>query len=465
MVFLPIGPMFDPRCFHRETPMASIRPLKAIATFLVVAMLLVSANAAKAVSLIRDPDIEHALGRAAAPVLTAAGLGSNVRVLVVNDRSLNAFVLDNNHIYIHLGMLLRLATPDMFQAVVAHEAAHITNGHVARRITNMGTTQSAAGLGLALAAAAAAATGRGDVGLGIALGSSASAQRRFLAHSRAEEVAADQSGVRYMTRAGVNPKGAVAVHEIFRGQEVLNTSRQDPYMRSHPLTRDRIRTMKTYAAAHADKVKPTDPEVAYWYDRARAKLAAFTLSPKWTLRRLDESASRDIRLMREAAARHRLSQSGAALKAINGAISLRPEDAFYYELKGQILLENRRFSEAVTAYRKAVDLAPRDALCLASLGRALLAADRPRDALKPLEQARSRDFRNSAMLRDLGAAYARTGNNGMAALATAERYALQGRLKDAGVLAKRASGLLPTGSRGWRLAEDILREAERAEKK
>jgi len=170
-------------------------------------------------------------------------------------------------------------------------------------------------------------------------------------------------------------------------------------------------------------------------------------------------------LMREASARHRLSQSGAALKAINAAIALRPDDAFYHELKGQILLENRRFSEAVTAYRKAVSLAPRNALCLSSLGHALLAADRPREALTPLEKSRGRDFRNTAMLRDLGAAYARTGNNGMAALAAAERYALQGRLKDAGVLAKRASGLLPNGSSGWRRAEDILREADRASKK
>ncbi len=453
------------RCFHREKTMASIHPLRALAIALLSLALILSGGTAKAVSLIRDPDIEHALNRAAAPILRAAGLGGNVRILVVNERSLNAFVIDNNHIFIHLGMLLRMNTPEMFQAVVAHEAAHITNGHIARRITNMGSAQTAAGLGLALAAAAAAATGNANVGMGLALGTSASAERRFLAHTRAEEVAADQSGVRYMTGAGVNPQGAVDVHEIFRGQEALNTSRQDPYMRSHPLTRDRIRTMKGYAAAHADKVKPTDPDIAYWYERARAKIAAFTLSPKWTLNRLDESPSRDIRLMREAAARHRLSQSGKALAAINGAIKLRPDDPFYYELKGQILLENRRFNEAVTAYQKSVALAPRNALCLASLGRALLAADRPREALKPLEQARSRDFRNGIMLRDLGAAYARTGNNGMAALSAAERYALQGRLKDAGVLAKRASGLLPNGSRGWRRAEDILRQAERAEKK
>ncbi|WP_297756187.1 M48 family metalloprotease [uncultured Shimia sp.] len=457
--------MFVTRCFHREKTMASIHPLKAIAIVLATLALTFTSSAAKAVSLIRDPDIEHALNRAAAPVLAAAGLGGNVQVLVVNDRSLNAFVIDNNHIFIHLGMLLRMDTPEMFQAVVAHEAAHITNGHISRRITNMGAAQTAAGLGLALAAAAAAATGNANAGVGIALGTTATAERRFLAHTRAEEVAADQTGVRYMSRAGVDPQGAVDVHEIFRGQEALNTSRQDPYMRSHPLTRDRIRTMKSYAAAHADKAKPTDPDVAYWYARARAKLAAFTLSPGWTLNRLGESPTQDIRLMREAAARHRLSQFNAALTAINSAIKLRPEDAFYYELKGQILLENRRFNDAVSAYRKSAALAPRNALCLASLGRALLAADRPREALDALEKSRNRDFRNGLMLRDLGAAYARTGNNGMAALSAAERYALQGRLKDAGVLAKRASGLLPTGSRGWRRAEDILRQAERAEKK
>ena len=453
------------RRFHSETPPASIHPLKAVAVLAVSLALIMASGTARAVSLIRDPDIEHALARVAAPVLNAAGLGGNVRVLVVNDRSLNAFVIDNNHIFIHLGMLLRMDTPEMFQAVVAHEAAHIANGHVARRITNMGTAQTAAGLGLALAAAAAAATGNANVGMGLALGTSASAERRFLAHSRAEEVAADQSGVRFMSRAGVDTQGAVDVHEIFRGQELLNTSRQDPYMRSHPLTRDRIRTMKAYTAAHADKAKPASPDSRYWYARARGKIAAFTLSPKWTLGRLDDSPSRDIRLMREAAARHRLSQSSAALRAINDAIGLRPDDAFFYELKGQILLENRRFSEAVAAYRKSVELAPRNALLLASLGHALLAADRPREALKPLEQSRGQDFRNAMMLRDLGAAYARTGNNGMAALAAAEQYALQGRLKDAGVLAERASGLLPNGSRGWRRAEDILRESERARKK
>ena len=90
-------------------------------------VLILVALPARAVPLIRDPDIEYALSRVAKPVLTAAGLGNNVKILVVNDRSLNAFVLDNNHIFINLGMLQKLDTPEKLQAVIAHEAAHITN--------------------------------------------------------------------------------------------------------------------------------------------------------------------------------------------------------------------------------------------------------------------------------------------------------------------------------------------------
>nr|WP_319948417.1 M48 family metalloprotease [uncultured Shimia sp.] len=449
--------------FHRETAAPSIHSLRLILGLMLGLMLMLSALPARAISLIRDPDIEFALARVADPILSAAGLGSNVRILVVNDQSLNAFVIDSQHIFIHLGMLMRMDTPEMLQAIIAHEAAHITNGHIARRITNMGNAQSAAGLGMALALAAAAATGNAEVGAGLAIGANSAAQRRFLAHSRAEETSADHSGARYMTRAGIDPSGAVSVHELFRGQEMLNISRQDPYMRSHPLTRDRIRAMQTYVDTHAGTFdKQTDAE--YWFARARGKASAFMRSSSWTLRRANSSPTRDIALMREAVAYHKLPDHASARAKIDQALAERPDDPFYYELKGQILLESRRFSDAVEAYKRATELAPGNALCMASYGRALLVSGNPEEALPILEAARSRDFRDLRLLRDLGAAYAHTGQNGMASLATAERYAFQGRLRDAEIHARRASHLLPTGSGPWRRAEDVLRAAKRAQK-
>lgn len=451
--------------FHREKTASSIHAFRLLAACLVACLAFVwTSLPARAASLVRDADIEHALSRMAAPLLTASGLGGNVRILLINDRSLNAFVIDSQHIFIHTGMISKMDTPEKLQAVIAHEAAHIANGHIARRMANIDSARSLAGLGMALALVAAAASGRGDVAGGVALGIQSSAERQFLAHSRAEEASADQSGVRYMAAAGIDPLGAVQVHEVFAGQELLSVSRQDPYTRSHPLTRDRMRAMQRFVSAYAGKSAP-QPEMEYWYERARGKVTAFTNPPNWTLKRAAESNAEDVRLMREAVAYHRLSDRATALNRIDRAIALRPNDAYYYDLKGQILLEGRQFNGAVKAYSRAAELAPGNPLILGGLGRALLTVNRPKEALKHLEKARQRDFRDPRILRDLGSAYAQVGNDGMASLSTAERYALQGRLKDAAIHAKRASGLLPRGSGPWRRAEDIIVAAKRAAQK
>ncbi|WP_420826278.1 M48 family metalloprotease [Shimia biformata] len=448
--------------FHRELTARSIRCLRMGLVMMLAVLLAVLPATARAASLIRDPDIEYALERVAEPVLRAAGLAGQVRVLVVNDDSLNAFVIDNNNIYIHSGMLMRMSEPDMLQAVIAHEAAHITNGHLTRRMANLGAAQNIALLGLALAVAAGALTGEAGAAAGIALGSQSSAIRGFLSHTREEETAADRTGARYMAAAGVDIRGAVRVHEMFEGQENLNRSRQDPYMQSHPLTRDRLRAMRSMAEIQKGATATPD-ETRYWFDRARGKTSAFMRAPKWTMRRAHDSASPDITLMREAVAYHLLHDRANAIAKLDQAIAMRPDDAFFWELKGQILLESRQFNAAVDAYARAVELAPDNALCLGGLGRALLAAGRPKEALEQLEKSRSRDFRDGRVLRDLGAAYAQLGDNGMASLATAERYALSGKIKDAGFHATRAMALLPQGSNGWRRAQDIEYAAKRAE--
>lgn len=423
------------------------------------AMALFAALPLRAQTLIRDADIEYALSQIGAPVIRAAGLSpKSVRILVVKDDSLNAFVADTQHIFLHSGLLLRLKTAEAVQAVIAHEAAHISNGHLTRRVANMRNARTAAGLGMVLAAAAAA-SGGGQAAAGLAIGSQSAAMRGFLSHTRAEESSADLSSFRMMVRAGVDPRGALEVHELFKGQEALSARRQDPYMRSHPLTRDRMRAMEGLIAS-SNRVYEKDPTTQYWFARVRGKLSAFTRAPNWTLRRLKDSGSQDIALMREAIAYHRQSNLKKALAAIDKAIALRPKDPFLRELKGQILLESRQFKAAVQTYGQAVNMAGSSSLILGGYGRALLADGRYGDALKALETARARDFRDARILRDLAVAYARQGNNGMASLVTAERYALQGRLKDATIHATRAEGLLPRGSGGWNRALDVLNAAK-----
>ncbi|MEL6915121.1 MAG: M48 family metalloprotease [Pseudomonadota bacterium] len=421
---------------------------------------LLAAQAAQAVSLLRDAGMERSLRELARPVLEAAGLSTaRVRILVVDDESLNAFVINGDAIFIHAGLLMRLGRAEQLQAVIAHEAAHIANGHIARRMANARAAGRASALGMLLAGAAAAAGADGRAVAGIAVGASGSAQRLFFSHTRAEEASADQSAIRYLLRAGIDTRGKLEVIDLFRGQEALSASWQDPYTRTHPLTSDRYRAIQALVGARGET--PPDGSSAYWFARAQGVLSAFKRAPGWTLRRA--TGSGDVDTMRRAVAHHRQADVARATAEVARLVAARPNDPYYRDLQGQILLESRQVTAAVEAYARAVALAPNDALILGSYGRALLAQDTARAnarALEVLIRARGRDAQDARILRDLGLAYARAGQNGMAALSGAERLALRGRIAEAATLARRAAGLLPTGSPGWQRAQDILRTAE-----
>ncbi|SDC88995.1 Putative Zn-dependent protease, contains TPR repeats [Ruegeria marina] len=445
--------------FERVSRLASIPAL-----FLLTILWLVTAGSASAITLLRDPDIENGLEELAFPILRAAGLNPRrIKLLVVDDSSLNAFVLDHNAIFIHSGLIEKVQRADVLQAVIAHEAAHIANGHIARRIGNLENARTLSRLGLGLSLLAAAAGG-GEAAMGIAAGTQSSALRGFLKHTRAEETAADNSAVSYLRWSDISIKGLIDLHRTFAGQELLSVERQDPYMQSHPLTRDRIRSAETYLESYGDQA-PANPDADYWFARVRGKVSAFSRSSKWTLGRAAEEHHRDIRMMREAIAWHRDRNLAQARAAIDAAIAERPDDAYYVELKGQILIEHRQTQAAVATYKQAVDLAPNNALILAGYGRALLGAGQDKAALEVLERARARDYRDIRMLRDLAVAYSKTGNDGMASVVTAERYALQGRPEDALIHARRAVGALPTGSPGWQRAQDVLLASERSVKR
>lgn len=422
----------------------------------------VAALPARAQGLIRDAEIEYALAQLLAPIANAAGQGSGrVRVLLINDRSLNAFVVDGRTIFIHTGLMLKLKTAQQLQAVMAHELAHIANGHITRRIGNRRGANQGALAGL-IAAIAVGAAGNVEAAAGLAAGTASASQRAFFAHTRAEESSADQSGARFMLQAGIDPRAMVEVLEIFRGQEALSvSSRIDPYVLTHPLSNDRLRAIRGFATAYKG-VEVDNNSADYWFARGQGKLSAFLNSSSYTLRRVKKSDKSDVALLRRAVAYHRRPDAKAALREINKLVAKRPNDPYVHELRGQILLESRNAKAAVSAYARAVSLAGGEPLIRAGYGRALLAvntADSNRKALAALETARGRDPHDPRMLRDLAVAYARAGNNGLASVATAERYAIVGRLRDATVHAKRAVGLLPRGSRGWLRAQDILAAA------
>lgn len=421
---------------------------------------------ANAASLIRDAEIERTLKMVAKPLLQKAGLSSRASILIVNDNSMNAFVAGGNTIFINSGLIRRLKNKAMLQAVMAHEISHITGGHVAQRSAGIGSAQSAAGLGLLLGVAAAL-SGNAAAGFGLAAGTTDAARKSLLSFTRSQESSADQSGARLMASAGIDPKAALDVMALFRNQELLNIERADPYVQTHPLSAERLSNLEVYVKSYAIKDPQDTSTTDYWYARTVAKFEGFTLSPKTVIRNAKNDNS-EFATLRRAIAYHQLPKPKRAIAEINKLLKLRPKDAFYHELKGQFLIEIGDSQGAISSYKKATQLAPKEALILAGYGRALLTKDssaNTKTALSILKTAYAKDPRDARMLRDLGLAYARSGNKGMAAVSTSERYAIASNFKQAKLHATRAQALLPQGSVGWLKAGDIIAAANRLEKR
>lgn len=416
-------------------------------------------------SLIRDAEIEQTLARMSTPIFKAAGIEpSNIDMYLVNSRELNAFVFGGNNMVLHTGLITRLETPEGLVGVIAHETGHITGNHLARRQIAQENLRGPAAAGVLLSILAGAASGNAGVAAGGVLGSGGTTQRLLLAFNRSEEAAADQAGASYMERAGVDPSGLMETLKIFKGQEVFAAGRIDPYAQTHPLSSERLNLLQQRIQATSAPGGKVDAETAYWFQRMRAKLIAFLDTPSRTLRQIGENDQSEIALMMRAVALHRLPAPDDALREVDKLIALRPNDPFYWELKGQILFESGRAEAAVEPLRKAVTLAPQEPLIIGSLGRALLSLNDPAldaEALTALEAARG-PRPEASVLRSLATAYARAGREGDAALATAERFMLQGSMRDSLRHANHAIEKLPTGSPGWLKADDIRATAERA---
>ncbi|WP_339948802.1 M48 family metalloprotease [uncultured Albimonas sp.] len=422
---------------------------------------------AAAAGFVRDAETEATLKRLSDPLFRAAGVApDSIEIRIFDDRLPNAFVYGGRNLVVSTGLLRDFAEPAQLQGVIAHEIGHITGGHLARRQIAMnnlrGPAMAGVLLGIAAAAAAGLAGGAGGAaaGVGLGAGSQTAIQRALLSFSRGEESAADQAGITYLERAGVDPMGMETVLEKFRGQEVFSSRHVDPYALTHPVSTERLSAIRRRAGESPARGRAPDPELVYWVDRMEAKLEGFLENPAAVLRRLDPDDHSEFATLRRAVALHRAPDPDAAVAEAERLIGFRPDDPYYHELKGQILLESGRGVEAVAPYRRAVALAPDEPLILGYLGRALLSVGSPaadREALAALEHgAEQSEGGDPGLLRDLAYAYARTGQEGRAALATAERMMLINQPIDAHRMAERAKGLLPAGSPPWLQADDIV---------
>ena len=416
------------------------------------------------ISLIRDAETEDTIRTFVTPVFEAAGLDAQVvQIHLIGDKTLNAFVAGGQHIFINTGLLLKVRNPNELIGVIAHETGHIAGGHLARIQDQFRSASVQSILAMVLGAAAAVA-GSPGAAMAMMMGGQQIAIRNLLQYSRTQESSADQAGASFLDRTGQSGRGLVSFLEVLGGQEALQAARQDPYVRTHPVTAERIAALSATVEKSQFRDVKDKPENIERLARVQAKLFGFLESPGATLQKYPPADTSLPARYARAVAWYRQVDLGRAVPEINGLIAERPNDPYFHELKSQMLFENGRVAEAIPESEMAVRLRPQDALLRFALGQAQVAMDDPallKPAIANLEEVVRRDPEYAPAWLNLAIAYGRDGNRGMAAYASAERFLLENNRRDARGQANVALRLLPAGSPGWLRSQDMLIATEK----
>ncbi|MCF4164508.1 M48 family metalloprotease [Zavarzinia compransoris] len=412
----------------------------------------------RSLSLIRDAETEAYIRAMAEPIFQAAGLdASAVRVILIQDPTLNAFVAGGQNLFLNTGLLRAVETPEQLLGVIAHETGHIAGGHLVRSTEALRNASIQQIIATVLGAIAVIGGG-GDAGAAIMMGGSQVAQRSFLKYSRTQESAADQAAITFLDKLHITARGLAEFLSIIERDALRIRSDLNPYVYTHPLTPERISALTTRVEQSPYRDSAASPVFVEMLARIQGKLRGYIDNPETTLRAIPPSSTSVADRYARVVALYRKPDVPRFVHEVDLLLQSYPNDAYFLELKGQGLLENGRIAESIEPYRLAVRAAPKEPLIRVGLASAMIATEDPQQtaaAIRDLEIATREDPDNSMAWYQLAIAYGRQDNIGMAALASAERFMLTGKLEDAYQQAQRAEAALPVGSPGALRAADI----------
>lgn len=444
------------------------RPNLVAYIFALLASAVVAFQPVAAQSILRDAETEQLLADMVAPLVEASELESdNVEVVLINDGSINAFVAGGQAIYVHSGLINEAETANEVQGVLAHELGHITAGHVIRFNERTKTATNISILSLLLGVGAALA-GSGDAAIGAVMAGQQAALGSFLAYNRNQEASTDLAGARYLSGAGISGRGMIKFFERLRSNEIrrgYSQSDEAAYSRTHPLSGDRIQTLRGLLADDPAWGAAPDPELQERFVRARAKLYGFLAEPRRTLTFFPPSDTSIPARYARAYAYHKDAQVDMALAEADALLALEPDNPWFLELKGQVLLESGRPLDALTPLRRATEITRAHPLIAGMLGHALIATENQAnfaEAETVLRAAVQKDRYNPFAWYQLGVVYAARGDIPRARLASAEQQVMSRRYPEALQNAQAAEANLPYGSADWIRAQDIALEARSA---
>ncbi|HTB02087.1 MAG TPA: M48 family metalloprotease [Bradyrhizobium sp.] len=455
----------------RPTPRRKASKLTAVTTAVALAFAPMSSALAeqeKGPSTVRDTETEQLLREYTRPILRVAGLEKqNIQIVIINDDAFNAFVADGHRIFVNYGAIMQSETPNQLIGVLAHETGHLAGGHLAKMREQMAQAQTQMIIAMLLGAGALVAgarsgnsnSGLANAGAAAIAGPQSMIQRTLISYVRQQEEQADRAGVKFLTATGQSAKGMYDTFKRFANDSLFAAHGADPYLQSHPMPADRVAALEELARSSPYWDKKDDPALQMRHDMVRAKISAFMERQDTVYRRYPMSNDSLPARYAHAITTYLHGDLRSALTQIDGLIQLQPNNPYFYELRGQALLEGGKPLEAIAPLRKAVALANNAPLIEMLLGQALVATENKaysEEAIRILRAAVARETEAPIGYSQLAMAYGRKGDYAEADLASAQAAYLRGDNKTARELAARAKTRFAVGTPGWVRADDIV---------
>jgi predicted Zn-dependent protease len=454
----------------RIAPGPKTSKLTALATAVAIAISSVPARAqqGKGPAILRDTETEQLLRDYTRPILRTAGLEKqNIQIVIVNESVFNAFVADGHRIFVNYGALMQSQTPNQIIGVLAHETGHLAGGHLAKLHEQLAQAQTQMIIAMVLGAGAVIAGGKSGNSNGGLTNAGAAAlsapseviRHTLLAYQRQQEENADRAGVKFLTATGQSAKGMYDTFKRFSDESLFAAHGADPYLQSHPMAPERVAALEEVARSSPYWDKKDDPALQARHDMMRAKISAFMERQDTVYHRYALSDTSLPARYAHAITTYLHGDLRSALAQIDGLIQVQPANPYFYELRGQALLEGGKPAEAIAPLRKAVQLSNNAPLIEMLLGQALVATDNKAytdEAIAILRAAVTRETEAPLGFSQLAMAYGRKGDFAEADLASAQAAYLRGDNKTARDLASRAKTRFAVGTPGWVKADDIV---------
>lgn len=308
---------------------------------------------------VRDSEMENIIIEATNPIAKVSGVRGKINLIFIQNPQVNAFTPGGNEIFIYTGLVSRFHDVDMIKGVIAHELGHIAGQHNARMEADILSQQKLALGGIAIGLAGAIASGNPGAVIAGAAGGSDAANLNLLKYSRAFEYSADQAAFQSLEKSGNSAIGMKELFDFFTKEQ--RGGHPDPYSLTHPLSTDRLNALNNFIKHSKYPHSTSSKSLEARYKRMSYKIFAFTEDTDYALQTAEKLYDKKIALYMKAVIYMRIGKSKQAIDAIDQLLASEPNDPYYNELKGQILLESGN-TESLKYFEKASALLPNDAL-------------------------------------------------------------------------------------------------------